>query len=76
MAAMIVAALFAPASQAQPIPGQSPQEKARQAEKQAREKDIDRAYKSSIEKIPEAGKSTDPWGNLRSPSTSSATGTK
>jgi hypothetical protein len=76
MAAVVTAALLVPCANAQPIPGQSPQEKARQAEKKAQEKDVDRDYKSSLEKIPEASKSSDPWGNLRTPNAPSSGGTK
>lgn len=73
---VVAAALFAQASHAQSIPGQSPKEKARQAEKKAEDKDVDRAYKSSLKQIPDASKNRDPWGNLRAPNAPSSTGTK
>jgi hypothetical protein len=76
MATMVVAVLFVQASHAQPIPGQSPKEKARQAEKKAEDKDVDRDYKSSLKQIPDASKNPDPWGNLRSPNAPSSTGAK
>jgi Na+/H+-dicarboxylate symporter len=39
-----------------------------QEEKEKR-KAVDEAYRSTIEKLPDKNKSTDPWGNLRSPTT-------
>jgi hypothetical protein len=75
-AIMIATVLLAQVSYAQPIPGLSPKEKARLEEKQARDKETDKAYKSTLDRIPDAGKNTDPWGNLRAPSAPSSTGTK
>jgi hypothetical protein len=71
-----IAVLVTQVSYAQPIPGQSPKEKAAQEQKQKRDRDVDSQYKSSLERIPDAPKNTDPWGNLRSPSAPSSTETK
>jgi hypothetical protein len=40
-------------------------------DEQAKRKAIDDAYKSTIEKIPDQKKSNDPWGNIRSTTTTS-----
>ena len=77
LTAMVAAALLlTQAAYAQPIPGMSPKEKARAEQKQARDKDVDSQYKSSLELIPDSGKNVDPWGNLRTPSTPASPGTK
>ncbi len=75
-ATMITALLLTQVSYAQPIPGVSPKEKARLEEKQARDKATDKAYKSTLDRIPDANKNTDPWGNLRAPSAAPSTGNK
>jgi len=75
-ATIITTGLLTQVSYAQPIPGLSPKEKSRLEEKQARDKDIDKAYKSTIDRIPDASKNTDPWGNLRAPNTPPSTGNK
>jgi hypothetical protein len=75
-ATMIAALLLTQVTYAQPIPGVSPKEKARLEEKQARDKATDKAYKSTLERIPDANKNTDPWGNLRAPSVPPSTGNK
>jgi hypothetical protein len=78
LAAMAMAAfLFTQVSHAQPIPGESPKEKAARELKQKRDRDVDSNYKSSLELIPEPPKkNTDPWGNLRAPNAPSAAGPK
>ena len=44
------------------------QQKAAEAEKRARDKDIDEAYKKTISRMPDVkGQPADPWGNLRTP---------
>ena len=75
-AAAIAAALLTQVADAQPIPGMSPKEKARHEQKQARDRDVDSKYKSALEQIPDAGKNTDPWGNLRTPGTPASPATK
>jgi hypothetical protein len=70
-ATLIAVLLLAEACYGQPIPGLSPKEKAQLELKQAREKEIDNTYKSTLDRIP-ARKDTDPWGNLRTPSTPSS----
>jgi hypothetical protein len=75
-AIMLAAVLLTQVSYAQPIPGLSPKEKAQLEQKRAREKETDKDYKSTLDRIPEASKNTDPWGNLRAPSAPSSAGTK
>jgi hypothetical protein len=75
-ATMIAMTLLTQISYAQPIPGLSPKEKAQLEQKQAHEKDTDRAYKSTLDRIPDASKNADPWGSLRAPSAPSSAGTK
>ena len=41
-------------------------------DEQAKRKAVDEAYKSTMEKIPDQKKSNDPWGNLRSTTTTSS----
>ncbi|HET9687015.1 MAG TPA: hypothetical protein VFP79_07530 [Pseudolabrys sp.] len=55
-------------------PGISMQPDARRPmdpDEQAKRKAIDEAYKSTMEKIPDQKKSNDPWGNIRSTTTTS-----
>ena len=40
-------------------------------DEQTKRKAIDDAYKSTMEKIPDQKKSNDPWGNIRSTTTTS-----
>lgn len=40
-------------------------------EEEAKRKAVDDAYRSTMEKLPEKKKSADPWGNMRSTTTSS-----
>jgi hypothetical protein len=68
LATVAAAALLMQGAQAQPIPGQSPKEKARAEQKKALAKDTDAAYKSRLDSIPDANQATDPWGNMRAPS--------
>jgi hypothetical protein len=75
-ATLITTVLLTQVSFAQPILGLSPKEKAKLEEKQALDKDTDKAYKSTLERIPDAAKNTDPWGNLRAPSAPSSPETK
>ena len=68
--ALIAAALFTQVAYAQhsssPGPGPSEKDKAAAQERRNFLKDTDEAYKSSLEKIPDA-KKTDPWGSVRTP---------
>jgi hypothetical protein len=41
-------------------------------EEKEKRKAVDDAYKSTIEKLPDTNTSADPWGNLRSPATTSS----
>ena len=71
IAAIMAAALFAQVAYAQhpssPSPGPSDKQKAEALAKRNYEKDTDEAYKSSLDNIPDAKKTADPWGNLRTP---------
>jgi hypothetical protein len=75
-ATTIATVLLTQISYAQPIPGQSPKEKAALEQKQRHDRDVDSQYKSSLERIPNAPKNTDPWGNLRAPNAPSSGGNK
>jgi len=68
-ASALISGLLTQASYAQPIPGMSPKEKAALQEKEAQEKDIDKAYKSMLKRVPDADKNVnaDPWGSVRAP---------
>ena len=68
LAAVAVAALLAQGAQAQPIPGQSPKEKARADQEKATAKETDAAYKARLNNIPDAKQPLDPWGQMRAPS--------
>jgi uncharacterized protein YecT (DUF1311 family) len=69
MATVVMSALLIRASDAQPVaPGLSPHEKAKLEEKQAQDKELDRAYKSTLNRIPDPQQTSDPWGNVRAPS--------
>lgn len=71
MAAVLV--LTMPAYALDPIPGESPREKARNDWKRARDRDTDEKYQESLKQIPEAQKkSNDPWAGVRAPDNSSA----
>ena len=65
---MTRAALLAQGAQAQPIPGQSPKEKARADQEKATAKETDAAYKARLNNIPDAKQPLDPWGQMRAPS--------
>jgi len=41
-------------------------------EEREKRKAVDDAYRSTIDKLPEQKKTADPWGNMRSPSTTSS----
>jgi len=42
------------------------------SEEKEKRKAVDDAYKSTMQKLPDKNKSSDPWGNLRSPATTSS----
>ena len=70
--AMLVALIaFAQVAQAQPLqapPAPSEKQKAAEAEKRQRVKDIDEAYSKTINRMPDVkAPAADPWGNLRAP---------
>jgi len=50
-----------------PPPQLSDKEKSALAEKRARDKDVDAAYKATLKQIPDKQEKPDPWGNLRAP---------
>jgi ribosomal protein L9 len=66
-AALLIAALLTPASDAQPFP-ESERQKAEEARKKADEKATDEAYKATLKHKQDVKKTVDPWGNLRTPS--------
>jgi len=41
-------------------------------EEQEKRKEVDNAYKSAINKLPDKKKPVDPWGDVRSPATNSS----
>jgi hypothetical protein len=61
-----------------PIQGGKPsitlggEQKSKSADELRYERDLDRAYKSGVGKIPDQKASSDPWGNLRSAATPSS----
>jgi hypothetical protein len=56
------------ASAMDPIPGQSPKEKARAQWKKARDEETDEKYRESLKQIPDAPKqAADPWAGVRTP---------
>jgi hypothetical protein len=72
MAAIVLSGLLTKAAYAQPAPleGMSPREKARFDAKQKSDQQDDRAYKSTLGRIPDAKQKPDPWGNMRTPAPS------
>jgi len=66
-ASLVIAALLTPAAHAQPFP-ESERQKAKEEQKKADEKATDEAYKDTMKRSQGAGKTVDPWGNLRAPS--------
>ncbi len=56
------------ASAMDPIPGQSPKEKARAEWKQKRDQETEDKYRESLKQIPDAPKKqADPWAGVRAP---------
>jgi len=68
VAALALLALPASAQRGgQSTPQPSEKEKAAAAEKRARAKEIDDAYKATLKNMPDKQEKADPWGNLRAP---------
>ena len=70
IAALVAAALFTQVAYAQhkaAPEGPTDKQKADARAKRDFEKDTDDAYKASIDRIPDAKKTVDPWGSLRAP---------
>lgn len=68
VAALAVVALPASAQRHSGPPAQlSDKEKAALAEKHARDKAIDAAYRATLKNMPDKKEKADPWGNLRAP---------
>jgi hypothetical protein len=64
MAAAVAVVLAGPAL-AQAI-NMAPQDKRMTSEEIEKQREIDRAYKDAISKLPDQQRSNDPWGNIRS----------
>jgi hypothetical protein len=73
-AGAVIALLSGPASAQQLMPGINLYSEGRPltADEQEKRKAVDDAYRSTIEKLPDKKKTTDPWGNLRSTTTTSS----
>lgn len=68
IAAMGALLLIQSAYAMDPIPGQSPKEKAREEAKKARDRDTEERYRESLKQIPDVEKKpTDPWAGVRTP---------
>ncbi len=67
LAALAAVFLFTHTAHAMdPIPGQSPREKAREQWKQKRDKETDDKYRETMKQIPDAPKKpADPWAGVR-----------
>ena len=74
IAASAIITLSEGTASAQLGPGMSLHEDSRRLdpEEEAKRKAVDDAYKSLMEKIPDNKKSYDPWGNIRSTTTTSS----
>jgi hypothetical protein len=59
-------ALATPALAQMPPINMAPQDKQLTSEEIEKQKEIDRAYKEAIKKLPDQQRSNDPWGNIRS----------
>jgi hypothetical protein len=62
-AAMVLAA---PARAQMPPINMAPQDKQMTSEEIEKQKEVDRAYREAIKKLPDQQRSNDPWGNIRS----------
>ena len=72
-AAALLALLTAPAyAQKMPDINLIPEVKSKTPEEIERDKQLDKAYKDSLRKIPDAKGSNDPWGAVRSSETPAA----
>ena len=73
-AAASIAVLCGPAFGQQLMPGinLATEPRALTSDEQEKRKAIDNAYRSTMQKLPDKKKSSDPWDNLRSTTTSSS----
>jgi hypothetical protein len=65
MLTVAVVALATPALAQMPGLNMAPQDKQYTSEELEKQKEIDRAYKEAIKKLPDQQRSNDPWGNIR-----------
>jgi len=65
--------LLAQAAYAQPIPGESPKEKAANELKQRQLQDLQAKYSATMKRIPDAKKPADPWADVRATGNSPVT---
>jgi hypothetical protein len=65
MMVVTVVALATPALAQMPAINMAPQGKHMTSEEIEKQKEIDRAYKDAISKLPDQQGSKDPWGNVR-----------
>jgi hypothetical protein len=66
MAAALAVVLAGPALAQNPALNMAPQDKHLTPEEIEKQREIDRAYKEAISKLPDQQRSNDPWGNIRS----------
>jgi hypothetical protein len=70
--AIVLSAVTASAQDFRPGINLAPDSRPLGPEEQAKRKAVDDAYKATMEKIPDQSKSKDPWGNIRSTTTTSS----
>jgi hypothetical protein len=66
MLTVAAVALATPAWAQMPGMNLAPQDKQYTSEELEKQKEIDRAYRDAIKKLPDQQRSNDPWGNIRS----------
>jgi hypothetical protein len=71
-AIIVLSAVTASAQDFRPGINLAPDSRPLDPEEQAKRKAVDDAYKATMEKIPDQSKSKDPWGNIRSTTTTRA----
>jgi len=68
--------LLTQAASAQPIPGESPKEKAANELRQRELRDTEAKYQATMKRLPDAKKPADPWADVRAPGNTAAAKTK
>jgi hypothetical protein len=64
--AVAVVVLAGPARAQMPPINMAPQDKQMTSEEIEKQREVDRAYREAIKKLPDQQRSNDPWGNIRS----------